>query len=175
MGVPGSRGRFGAELRGRRKLAKPAAQRLADWPGRRNCRGLTGRTNAFLNLRDAESRDRQEASRSFHSLLHTTSGTIIWEPPGADPHAWWCGRGRTGMSSPIPIPFTINHRPADAAELDVASYGVATLVRRKRPSKTHFVALVGDCSWQRRLHESGATCERGSGRKPRRDSMGVPG
>ena len=40
----------------------------------------------------------------------------LLEPPGADPHAGWCGRGERPTSPPIPI-SPANSHPADTPQI----------------------------------------------------------
>ncbi len=40
-------------------------------------------------------------------MIHTAVSGMQREPPGADPHAGWCGRGR---GEPVPLPDSMGGR-----------------------------------------------------------------
>ena len=94
LGVEGSGGRVGAELRGRCELAEAAPEQLAHRPGRRNCRGLARQhlglspaadAGRELGRRDAENGDERarcadQRARTSEALRRTQHGLLC---PGA--------------------------------------------------------------------------------------------
>ena len=40
----------------------------------------------------------------------------LLEPPGADPHAGWCGRGTPSRASPMPIILSASRRPNNGVQ-----------------------------------------------------------
>src|SRR6516162_8798307 len=54
-----------------------------------------------------------ETSRAAKPLWRKTNrpsgppGPNLTEPPGADPHAGWCGRGERAIVPPIPLPYRL--------------------------------------------------------------------
>ena len=97
LGFARSRGRVGTELRRRRELAEAAAERLADRPGRRHCRGLArqhlglsppANARRELGRRDAASRDERagradQRARPSAALRRTQHGLLRARAVGA--------------------------------------------------------------------------------------------
>ena len=80
------------ELRARGMSAHP----LRRWPPMVDVGGKTPPSSSTLRFRHATS-----TSSESRGWLHQVP---LSEPPGADPHAGWCGRGRRGLpDAPMPI------------------------------------------------------------------------
>ena len=71
--------------------------------------GQTGRQRLKAGCDMSVARDRSRLNRTEKEFTATTQVVNSTEPPGADPHARWCGRGGRETAPPYPD-LRINER-----------------------------------------------------------------